>query len=129
MPPDVEEPVDDAAAEDAAHVEAGAAQVLEGSWKNSAAALEELGAVEDEVELEVDEDEDEEDEVHALHAVDDAEEDTQALAGAEPSAHFKSPSAMPAQTSSAEMRFPLSSYAISVGPGTFSVTVQSRLTW
>ena len=77
----------------------------------------ELGAAEDQVELEdvvveeevvvVDVDVDVEVEVHVDVGV--VGDDEHALTGAVPSAHFRSPSAIPEHTSSAEIRFPSSS--------------------
>ena len=73
----------------------------------------ELVAAEDQVELEEDvvvEEEvvvDVEVEVHVDVGV--VEDEEHAFAGAVPSAHFSSPSAIPEHTSSAEIRFPSSS--------------------
>lgn len=79
----------------------------------------ELVAAEDQVELEedvvVEEEEvmvvdvDVEVEVHVDVDVGVVEDDEHAFAGAVPSAHFSSPSAIPEHTSSAEIRFPSSS--------------------
>lgn len=99
-PPEPDDPLDGAAdhAEDAA---------VEDAAQNWAAEILELGAADDQVEVEEDVDVDVEVDVHVeVGVVEDAE---QAFAGAVPSAHFKSPSAIPAHTSSAEIKFPLSS--------------------
>jgi hypothetical protein len=102
-PPEIDDPLDDGAAD---HAEEAGPEV-EDAAQNWAAETLELVAADDQVEVEEEVDVDVEVDVHVeVGVVGDAE---QALAGAVPSAHFKSPSAIPAHTSSAEIKFPLSS--------------------
>jgi hypothetical protein len=111
--------------------DAGAGGELEVAAQNWAPDKLELVAVDDQLVVEEDEDVDVEVDVGVdVHVeVGVVEDEEQTFAGAVPSAHFKSPSAIPVHTSSGEIRFPSSSKAVTVGPGNFSVTVQSRRTW
>lgn len=110
-PPEPLEPdheLEDDGAEDDTE-EAGAE--LEVAPQNWAADTLELVAEEDQlvVEEDVDVDVEVDVEVDVHDEVGVVEDDEQAFAGAVPSAHFNSPSAIPAQTSSGEIRCPPSS--------------------